>query len=196
MSNKIEEIKNALKSGAKATKYRVKLSFPTEVQHKIELQSLNCLAKATSFPGVTIGQIEVFNQGRKLPIPGDTTYETQWTVTFYMDNAHQTRKDFLNWMKACDNFQANTHSGNPGGLFVEVSVCQLDSLENEVAEYTLRNCWPSGVGEISVGADQLDTLQECDITFSFSDWIISNGSEFNMPQDGKSAANNVISIDQ
>lgn len=196
MSNKIEEIKRALKGGSKATKYKVKLSFPTEVEHKMELSELNCLAKATSFPGVTIGQIEVFNQGRKIPIPGDTSYETTWNVTFYMDNAHQVRKDFLNWQKAVDNFIANTHSGDPAKLFTEISVCQLDSLEKEVAEYTLANCWPQAVGEVTVGADSLDTLQEFDITFSFSHWYISDGSEYNMPMDGRTASTNSVAPDQ
>lgn len=196
MSNKIEQIKQALKGGAKATKYRVKIVFPQNVEHKMEFQSLNCLAKATSFPQATIGQIEVYNQGRKIPIPGDTTYDTTWAVTFYMDNAHQVRKDFLNWQKACDNFHANTHSGDPAGLMTEISVSQLDSLEKEVAEYTLRNCWPHMVGEVSVGADQVDTLQEFDVTFSFSDFYINGGSEFNMPMDGRTASTNVISVDQ
>lgn len=196
MANKIEQIKRALKGGSKATKYMIKLSFPPEIQHQMELSDLACLAKATTFPSVTIGQIEVYNQGRKIPIPGDTSYDNTWTVTFYVDNAHQIRKDFLNWMKACDNFRANTHSGDPSGLFTEISVSQLDSLEKEVAEYTLSDCWPQMVGEISVGADQLDTLQEVDITFSFSNWYINNGTEFHSPMDGRTASTNVISVDQ
>lgn len=196
MANKIEELKAVLKGGSRATKYMVKLSFPTEVDHKIELKDLNCLAKATSFPGVTIGQIEVFNQGRKLPIPGDTSYDGTWAVTFYMDNAHQVRKDFLNWQKSIDNFRANTHSGDVNKLFVEISVSQLDSLEKEVAEYTLANAWPQQIGEVSVGADQLDTIQEFDVTFSFSDWYINNGSEFHSPLDGRVASNNVVAPDQ
>lgn len=196
MSNKIEQIKKVLKSGAKATKYKCLFSFPTEVEHKFELSDIACLAQATSFPGVTIGQIEVYNQGRKLPIPGDTSYDNTWSVTFYVDQAHQIRKDMLNWMKACDNFQANTHSGNPAGLFVDISVCQLDSLEKEVATYTLKDCWPQQVGEISVAADSLDTIQTFDVTFSFSNWLISNGSEFNMPLDGKVHSSNVVSVDQ
>jgi len=197
MSNKIDELKLVLKGGSKATKYKVSLSFPAEVTHELELSELNVLCKATSFPSISIGQIEVFNQGRKLPIPGDTAYDNTWAVTFYVDNAHKVRKDFLYWMKCVDNFQANTHSGDPAGLFVQMSVSQLDSLEKVVAEYTFKNVWPQQVGEISIGADQLDTIQEFDVTFSYSDWIIasSDGSEYNMPHDGRSASTNVIAPD-
>lgn len=196
MSNKIEQIKRVLKSGAKATKYVIRFSFPPEVEHRMELSDMACLASASTFPGVTIGQIEVFNQGRKLPIPGDTSYDNTWSVTFYVDQAHQIRKDMLEWMKACDNFQANTHSGNPAGLFVDITACQLDSLEKPVTEYKLKDCWPQQVGEISIAADSLDTLQTFDVTFSFSNWLIDGGDEFNHPQDSKVHSSNVLSPDQ
>lgn len=198
MSNKVEEIKRVLKGGSKATKYRIKMSFPQEVEHKLELQDINVLCKATSFPSVQIGQIEVYNAGRKCPIPGDTSYDTTWTTTMYVDNAHQIRKDILNWQKAIDNFQANTHSGEPGKLFVEMSVSQLDSLEKEVVEYTFKDVWPQTIGEISIGADQIDTLEEFDITWSYSSWLIAsqNGTQFNMPMDGKVASNNIVAPDQ
>ena len=198
MSNKIEEIKRVLHGGSKATKYMVSFSFPTEVAHNFEIAEMNCLAKATSFPGKSIGQIEVYNQGRKIPIPGDTAYDPTWTVTFYVDQAHKIRKDFLNWMKSIDNFQANTHSGRPENLFVRMSVSQLDSLEKEVAKYTLLDVWPQAVGEISLGAEDLDTILEFEVTFSLSSWIIEaqNGTEFDSPLDGRVHSTNTVAPDQ
>lgn len=195
MSNKIEKIKSILKAGAKATKYRVYITFPSEISTQAELEEISVLAKAASFPAMTIGQIEVFNQGRKIPIPGDTSYETLWEVTFYNDDAHKVRRDLLTWMKAIDNFQANTYSGDPAKLFVNLKVAQLDALENESAIYTFHNCWPQNVGEISVGADQLDTLQEFPVSFSFSDWVVGE-DEFNNPQIPVNPARNVVAPDQ
>ena len=198
MANKIEELKRVLKGGARATKYAVRFSIPTEVDSLIELADLNCLAKSTSFPGMTIGQIDCYIQGRKLPIPGDTNYDSQWMVSLYMDNAHKVRKQMVAWMKAIDNFQSNTHSGDPAKLFVDISVVQLDSLEKAVAVYTLKDAWPSNVADVQVGADTTDTLQEFDVTFSFSSWIIegTSSSEYNTPNDGRSASTNVTSVDQ
>lgn len=198
MSNKIEEIKRVLKGGSRATKYAVYFSIPTQIDQLMELQDLNCLAKTTSFPSMSIGQIETWIQGRKLPIPGDTQYTTTWNVDLYVDNAHKVRKQMVAWMKAIDNFQSNTHSGVPAELFVEMSVVQLDSLEKPVAVYTFKDVWPMEVGEISVGADQIDTLQEFPLTFSFSSWIIegTGGSQYNSPNDGRSASTNVTSQDQ
>lgn len=198
MANKIEDIKRVLKGGSRATKYEVRFSIPTEVDQLLEYQDLNCLAKATDFPGMQIGQIEVSIQGRKIPIPGDTAYDPTWNVTLYLDNAHKARKQFIAWMKAVDNFQSNTHSGDPAKLFVEMSVVQLDSLGKAVAVYTLKDVWPQAIGAVQVGADMIDTIQECDITFSLSSWIVegASGSQYNSPNDGRAASTNVTSVDQ
>lgn len=196
MANKIEEIKRVLKGGSRATKYAVYFTLPSAIDSLIELQDLNCLAKATTFPSMTIGQIEAWIQGRKLPLPGDTSYTTQWNVTLYMDNAHKVRKQFVEWMQKIDNFEDNKHSGLPNELMVQMSVVQLDSLEKPVAVYTFKNVFPSEIGEVSVGADTIDTLQEFDVTFSFSSWIVegSSGSDKNQPNDGRVASTNITAV--
>ncbi len=196
MANKIEEIKRVLKGGSRATKYAVYFTLPSAIDNLIELQDLNCLAKATTFPSMTIGQIEAWIQGRKLPLPGDTSYTTNWNVTLYMDNAHKVRKQFVEWMSKIDNFEENKHSGLPNELMVQMSVVQLDSLEKPVAVYTFKNVFPMEIGEVSVGADTIDTLQEFDVTFSFSSWIVegSSGGDTNQPNDGRVASTNITAV--
>lgn len=196
MANKIEEIKRVLKGGSRATKYAVYFTLPSAIDNLIELQDLNCLAKATTFPSMTIGQIEAWIQGRKLPLPGDTSYTTNWNVTLYMDNAHKVRKQFVEWMSKIDNFEENRHSGLPNELMVQMSVVQLDSLEKPVAVYTFKNVFPMEIGEVSVGADTIDTLQEFDVTFSFSSWIVegSSGGDTNQPNDGRVASTNITAV--
>ena len=196
--NKIEDLKRVLKGGSRQTKYEVRFSVPQDVDLLMELKDMALLAKSTDFPGMQIGQIEVFAQGRKLPIPGDTSYDNQWTVNFYMDNAHKIRKQFIAWMKAIDNFQANTHSGDPAKLFAEMSVVQLDSLEKAVAVYTFKDVWPQNIGVAAIAADSTDQIQEFDVTFSFSSWIVegTSGSQYNTPNDGRAASTNITSVDQ
>lgn len=196
--NKIEDLKRVLKGGSRQTKYEVRFSVPQDVEQLMELKDMALLAKSTDFPGMQVGQIEIFSQGRKLPIPGDTTYDNQWTVNFYMDNAHKIRKQFIAWMKAIDNFQANTHSGDPAKLFAEMSVVQLDSLEKAVAVYTFKDVWPQNIGVAAVAADSTDQIQEFDVTFSFSSWIVegTGGSQYNTPNDGRAASTNITSVDQ
>lgn len=191
MANKLAELKSALGAGARANKYRVNFSIPSAVATTSNLQNADALCKASNFPSMTIGQIEVFNQGRKLILPGDTTYTNAWTLTFYNTEDHSLRKDMISWMKSVDHFQNNTHSGNPQALMGELSVEQLDSAGNPTAKYTFHNVFVSEVGELAIGDDQVDTIQEFDVTFSFTDWVVGQG-EFNEPTAGNNATLNEV----
>jgi len=189
--NKLAELKGALGAGARANKYRVNFSVPSAVPTTSNLQNVDALCKASNFPSMTIGQIEVFNQGRKLILPGDTTYTNAWALTFYNTEDHALRKDMISWMKAIDHFQNNTHSGNPASLMGELSVEQLDSAGNPTAKYTFHNVFVQEVGELAVGDDQVDTIQEFDVTFSFTDWVVGDG-ELNAPEAGNQASENDV----
>jgi len=189
MANRLAELKSAIGAGARPNKYRINFSVPATVPVSSNLQNADTLCKATQFPGVTLGQIEVFNQGRKLLIPGDTTYENTWTLTFYNTEDHGLRKDMIAWMKAADHFQNNQHSGNPGAIMGELSVEQLDSAGNPTAKYTFHNVFVSEVATLEVGDDQVDTIQEFDVTFTFSDWVVGDG-ELNDPAAGNAATGN------
>ena len=176
MANVINELKSALGAGARPSKYRVTLSFPGAVSTSSNQRNISVLAKAASFPSMTIGVIEVFNQGRKLPLPGDTTFTNSWNVTFYNTEDHNIRRDFVAWMASIDHYQDNKHSGVPASLMVDASVVQLDSAGNETAKYTFHNLFPSEVAEITLGADTTDAVQEFDVTFTFSDWVVGGNT--------------------
>lgn len=176
MANVINELKSALGAGARPSKYRVTLSFPGGVSTSSNQRNISVLAKAASFPSMTIGVIEVFNQGRKLPLPGDTTFTNTWNVTFYNTEDHNIRRDFVAWMASIDHYQDNKHSGVPASLMVDASVVQLDSAGNETAKYTFHNLFPSEVAEITLGADTIDAVQEFDVTFTFSDWVVGGNT--------------------
>lgn len=193
MANKITELKAALGAGARSSKYRINFSVPASVATVSNLQNATVLCKAATFPSMTIGQIEVFNQGRKLVIPGDTTYTTTWTLTFYNDEEHSLRRDMIAWMVAADNFQNNSHSGNPTAVMGELGITQLDSAGNDTATYTFHNVFVQEVAEVSVGSDQIDTLQEFDVTFSFSDFVVGTGEQ-SAPGTSGSATKNDVAV--
>ena len=172
MGNKVAELKNALGPAARPNKYRLNFSIPSIVATSANLSDADALCKAASFPTVSIGQIEVFNQGRKLVLPGDTVYENTWTLTFYQTEDHALRKDMISWMKAADNFKENTHSANPGTLMGELSVEQLNADGEPTVKYTFFNVFVQSVGEVAVSDETQDTAMEFDVTFSFTDWDV------------------------
>jgi len=193
MANKLQELKGALGAGARANKYRVNFSVPSAVPVTSNLQDVDALCKASNFPSMTIGQIEVFNQGRKLIIPGDTTYTNSWELTFYNTEDHALRKDMISWMKSADDFQNNAHSGDPAALMGELSVEQLDSAGFPTVKYTFHNVFVQEVAEISVGDDTTDTIQEFAVTFSFTDWVVGDGI-LNAPASGKAPTLNAVAL--
>ena len=52
----------------------------------------------------------------------------------------------------------------------ELTIWQLDTLGNKVYGYNLENVFISGIGEVSYGDAELDTLVEYNVTFTFSEF--------------------------
>lgn len=171
---KILELKQALGPGSRANKYRVHMSIPNAVPKTADLSTFDTLCIATSFPQKDLGVIETYNQGRKLVIPGDTSYPNEWTVTFYNTEEHNIRRAFLEWMRAIDHFQDNVHSGMPIEIMTDMAVSQLDSAQNETVRYTFHGVFPKSVNAITVGDDQQDTITQTEVTFAFTDWVVGD----------------------
>lgn len=163
MAGKLDDLKTQLKAGARGNKYKVFLGS--------KVSDGDVLCKAASFPGVTVGQIEVYNQGRKLVIPGDTTYSNTWALTFYGTEDHKIRNEFITWMKQCDDFQNNKHAANPADVMLTMKVTQLKSDGTDGPTYEFHNVFPQDIGEITLGDDANDAILEFDVTLSFTDWI-------------------------
>jgi hypothetical protein len=193
MANKLSEMKNALGTAARASKYRVNFSIPSAVPTTSDLTKVDVLCRTSSFPAMTIGQIPVWSQGRKLVIPGDTSYTNLWTLRFYATEDHGIRKDMISWMKSADHFQNNSHSGNVNSILGELSVEQLDSAGNPTARYTFHNVFVQEVGEIELNDETVDAAMEYDVIFSFSDWVVGTDST-NTPASGNASTKNDISL--
>lgn len=188
---KILDLKMALGPGARANKYRVNFTIPPSIPKSCDITTVDTLAMASSFPQKTVGMIEVFNQGRKLVLPGDTAYPNLWTLTFYNTEEHNIRRAIVEWMRSIDHFQDNMHSGVPMEIMTDLSVSQLDSAMNETVRYTFHCCWPQDMSEIVLGDDQQDTITQFTVTFAYTDWVIGDGN-LDKPLQYNSATRNFI----
>ena len=179
MANKIREIEQVLGATGRQNKYRISFSFPPTVSNTVALADVDVLAKSASVPAKEVGMIELWNQGRKLPIPGDTSFDNAWEVSFYLGETHELRYDMLKWQDACDNFYENVHTGQPSEIFADLKIEQLDSAGNVSAQYTLHSCWPSTVGEVTYDDSAENSPTEFSVTFAYSDWVIGDGDKPN-----------------
>ena len=73
----------------------------------------------------------------------------------------------------------------------ELSVEQLDSAGNATVRYTFHNVFVQEVGEIALGDDTQDTPMEWNVTFSFSDWVLGDGSLSNPASGAKATLNSI-----
>ena len=173
-TNKIREIESVLGSAGRQNKYRFRFAWPSGVEGVTNLSDADVLAKSTSAPERELGTIDLWNQGRKHVIPGDTAFSNTWSVDFYLGESHEIRYDMIKWQVACDNFHTNVHTGNPSAIFAELRIEQLDSAGKVTAQYTLHNCFPTTVGEVAYGDDSENSVTEFSVTFSFTDFVLGD----------------------
>ena len=173
--NRIKEISGVLNSTARPTKYRLSFAWPIGVAGVSNLYEVDVLCKSAQAPQRTLGVIETWTQGRKMVQPGDTAYDNSWDSTFYLDESHTLRIDMVKWQESCDDFHRNLHAGLPGSIFTDLKLEQLDSAGNVSARYTMHNCFPLTIGEVSYDDSSVDTPLEFTMTFSYTDWVLGSG---------------------
>ena len=167
----VTQLKNALGQGAKTDRFTIVLDAPAGDATLTLGTDGPVLVKSTTFPDKKIGHCEVYEQGRKLIIPGNTEFNNEWNITFYQTADHNLRKMFINWMNSIDDYTTNNHNCNPSMFMVTGKVQQLSCDGAVSAEYEFHNMFPSSVGAVSVDGEQMNKIQEFEVTFTYSDWI-------------------------
>ena len=170
----LNELKTALNGGARADKFTIQFGVPAGDGSLTLGTEGPILCKATSFPAKTIATIEVWEQGRKLKLPGDTTFDEEWTIQFYQTADHKLRKMFIDWMSKIDNFHTNNHTCTPADFMVEAKVQQLGCDGKVTAEYTFYNMFPSTVTAVEVDGENINTVEIFSVNFNYSDWEITS----------------------
>ena len=166
MGYAINDITNVLSDLARPNKYRVviaDLGGDSEV---------GILAKAASVPGKTVGTVEVYAQGRKVPIAGDANYDT-WSCTFYIQKTFKIREDIEKWMTDIDDYMNNLSNETTLAEYQkEIEIEQLDRKGNVIKTFVLKNAWPTTVGEVTLGADTNDSVEELEVTFNYTHYEV------------------------
>jgi len=201
MASKIQKlIQQTLGDGARSAKFVVYINLPeaSKGTPPMDSKKLKILCKASSFPGKTIDTINIPYKGRSIPIPGQVKYSQTWELTFYLEESHASRLYFLDWMQALNgknesyylgSTSGETHTlrsaevkGNKTANFKTLIVKQLNfDMDKSVADYTLYNCYPTAVGDVSVASDSVGTILEYSVTFSYSHFIVqSKSTAFNL----------------
>lgn len=169
----VAQLKNALQTnGAKSDKFTIRFGTPAGDGSLTLGVDGPILCKSTSFPDKTIGAMDAWIQGRKLTLPGDTSFPEEWSVEFYNTSNHNLRQMFIEWMNKIDNYESNYHTCTPSMFMVDADVMQLDCNGNPIAGYTFHNMFPSNVHNIALSSETINTIQTFEVSFKFSHWDI------------------------
>ena len=167
MSGAITEFTSVFGGGARPNRY--KITIP-------QLGStLEFFAKASSLPGSTLGKCEVPYMGRIVNVSGDRTFD-DWTITVINDISFDVRTQALTWMANLQNQRiANSGPDAPSAYYRTAIVEQLSRSNTPIATITIYDMFPISVGEITLGYDQNDQVEEYDITFAYNYWTGTGG---------------------
>ncbi len=167
----LQELKTTLAMGARGNKYKVMLAAPVGATDDFLVDTV---CKGGAIPAKTMGQIEIWTQGRKLVVAGDATYENAWTLTFWNTQDLALRSGFDQWLIFIDDMEnhqrgAVTHTDY---MTDGAQIQQLNTSDNSVmAVYNFYNMWPTGISAVDMADDQVDTITEFTVDFAYSHWV-------------------------
>ena len=163
----INDFKAVLKGGgARANQFQVTLPFPGFAAVGGETRVMSFLCKATHLPGMTLGEVPVPFRGRNLYIAGDRSFEA-WTTTVFNDTDFLIRNALERWMNTINALSDNSGLENPSDYQVDAYVDQLDRAGQVIKAYTFRGLWPLTIGNIDLGFDTNDAVEEFEVTYRY-----------------------------
>lgn len=134
------------------------------------------LAKTTSLPGRTVGNIELNWQGMKYNIAGDPTFD-DITFTFINNYEWDIRGFFEGWLQSISEMATNERS-QPGAYKSDVvTMQQLGRVEGDVlATYKLIGAYPTSVAAIDLSMESNDGTEEISVTMKYDYFEVKVGA--------------------
>lgn len=171
------KINRILGDGARATKFAITgITDPFDTK-----QDKYLIIKTAQFPGKFHDVIDFKYKGRNIPIKGQTRYDNTWTCSFYLEESHDLRDMFMNWIEALDQ-QHNMSDNLSRDVIVAknrfnfssytstITLVQVnfDDDAQHTASYQLYNAFPKSVSSVELDYSNTGTILEYTVEFSYS----------------------------
>ena len=161
--------------GARANLFDVTMTGPTAAGLTISEMNYSC--KGASIPPMTVGVVEVPYFGRVVKVPGNKTFDN-WTVTIINDEEFLIRNAMEKWIAAMGTHEGNiatignTFGAGGGTLFGQATVQHYSKGGGALsqAKYNFVNIFPVSIGEIALGWDTNDAIEEFTVEFAYDYW--------------------------
>jgi len=154
----ITEFLSQFQAGARPNLFRVEIPFLGE--------RISFMAKGAQLPAKTISKVPVNFMDNIFYVAGDTSYQ-DWTVTVINDTDFSVKFALENWMNVIKT--SGQTAGDKGWSYLsEAYAIQLDALGNDIVTYKMFNVFPTDMSAIELSWDSKSTVEEMQLTLSFS----------------------------
>jgi len=165
------------KGGVRANQFSVMITAPVPLSVSRDIEFL---ARSTTLPTLTMGEIAVPYRGRQIFISGDRTYEA-WEVTVISDRDQGILHTFQDWSNQIGDIGISTQrqgvGDEPANYYGTAVVQQLDRQDDglPIRTYYLHQVWPTVVAGYELNFETNDALVEFPVTFRFNYMTIAKG---------------------
>lgn len=177
---------------ARPSKFNITLTV-TSAMGSVNIGSstnVTFLAKASSIPAFTLGEVPVGYFGRKIKLAGDRTWE-DWHLTVMLDEAYTTRALFETWSNGINRIESNVMDSNfdNSGYKTTWLIDHYGMDGSIIREYQIIGGWPRTVGPVTMDWDGTDRISQFDVTVAFDNFFPTSGGE--LGASGSTYFNNV-----
>ena len=162
--------------GARANLFDVTISdIDTNLLTAIAVKEFTFACKAANIPAMAVGVVEVPYFGRVVKVPGNKTFDN-WSVTIINDEGFLVRNGMEKWVASMGthigNVQSAASSALASGLYGNATVTHYGKtgVTDVLAIYNFANIFPVSVGEITLGWDANDAIEEFTVEFAYDYW--------------------------
>jgi len=136
--------------------------------HDIDFVQLLC--KTAEMPGRSFATGDQRTYGPLIKRPFDMI-TTEITMTFLITEQYSSRKFFANWMKIIHADKNHNYSYYRDFVAPRIRIEYLNKgLTESPYGVVLKNAYPMAIGPIALAYDQVDSIQEFTVTFTYEDW--------------------------
>lgn len=134
------------------------------------------MAKTTSLPGRTMGNIDLNWQGMKYNIAGDPSFD-DITMTFLNHYAWDLRLFFETWIEKIAQMHTNERSAPKLYKSDKITMNQLGRTAKDLlATYTLVGAYPTVITPLDLTMETPDSTEEISVTFKYDYFAVGGAA--------------------
>lgn len=169
----IYQFADALNASARPNQFQVHITFPVGIADRKTVEAATHLTCQGSIPQSTIEDIQIMYRGKQYHEAGERTY-SPWQCQIYNSADFKVRSALERWSHTILAAESTAGLDVPTLYKQNITIKHLDRNGKVLRTYTLIGAYPQEVGEISLGFDQGNTIEQFPCTFVYDYFIIND----------------------